>query len=77
MHKCVKRAKIVVPQMPTEAMRLDAEEEAARGAVEHLLKTLERDAPGKLPAQEAPPVEPKGNQILRPLNRSSNAAPSD
>jgi hypothetical protein len=50
-------------------MRLDAEEEeAARGAVEHLLKTLERDAPGKLPAQQAPPVEPKGNQILRPLS---------
>ncbi|XP_059469078.1 titin-like isoform X3 [Neocloeon triangulifer] len=29
--------------MPTEAMRLDAEEEAARGAVEHLLKTLEKE----------------------------------
>jgi hypothetical protein len=55
-------------------MRLDAEEEAARGAVEHLLKTLESDAAGapppplgKLPAHDAdaPPVGPKGNHISR------------
>jgi hypothetical protein len=61
--------------MPTEAMRLDAEEEAARGAVEHLLKTLESDAAGapppplgKLPAHDAdaPPVGPKGNHIYAP-----------